>query len=262
MPEEYIIDLQSSEPRYFPQYVSVAATGTESSSSDSIIISNLLLINYPGSNTKPNFAICVQPIFDYDDAIRFLEWVEFYRALGVERFSFYNISIGPQVSCLMEQYRRFGEIEGLFMEVRPWGDPPSDKIRMGLTLKAENQLAALNDCLFREVGRSRYVFHTDLDEFVVPHEKGIRSYFELIRRLDEMALKEGGGRAVVGVYQIPNVFFDPEFSRIGDENKNNSKGLELADDGDELLLATEISSQLVTLKYSVRHTKAYPKHYR
>jgi hypothetical protein len=216
--------------------------------------SNLLNINYPGRNTKRNFAVCVPPVYLYDDAIRFLEWVEFHRALGVERFIFYNISVGPQGSCLMEEY---GSLDNMMMEVRPWGDLPSENIRMGETLRNQNQLAALYDCVFREMGKSRYVLYTDLDEFVVPHEKGIGSYLELIQRLDEMAKAQGIGS--VGSYQFQNAFFPPSANL----QENDSSEVVYANNiEDEKDLVDKISSQLVTLNSSVRQENPHPQDFR
>jgi hypothetical protein len=64
--------------------------------------SNLLPIkSVGGMKYSHNFSLCVQPLFDYNKGWEFIQWMEFHKLMGVSHFTFYNISIGPQVSCVM-----------------------------------------------------------------------------------------------------------------------------------------------------------------
>ncbi len=47
------------------------------------------------------FGLCVQPTFEYDKVFEFIQWIEFNKMMGVSHFTFYNVSIGPRVSCVM-----------------------------------------------------------------------------------------------------------------------------------------------------------------
>lgn len=69
------------------------------------MVSNLLSIPDParqGIEEPHKFGACVQPTFNYDRVAAFLEWIEFQKMMGVTQFTFYNMSIGPRVSCVMK----------------------------------------------------------------------------------------------------------------------------------------------------------------
>lgn len=61
---------------------------------------------------KDEIAICVKPLhFDYDQSLFLMEFLEFYALLGVTHFTFYNHTVGPHASCVLEHYIR-GDIPG------------------------------------------------------------------------------------------------------------------------------------------------------
>ncbi|XP_035707913.1 uncharacterized protein LOC118435657 [Folsomia candida] len=73
--------------------------------SNGTIASNLMSIPnpvYKGDEEPYKFVACVQPTFNFDRVEAFLEWVEFQKMMGVTHFAFYNMSIGPRVSCVMK----------------------------------------------------------------------------------------------------------------------------------------------------------------
>ena len=73
----------------------------------------------------------------------------------------YNDTVSPEVSCLLEHYTRTGVLELL-----PWRlDLASQK-----EIRTEGLFAALNDCLYRNMGRVQYLVMMDLDELIIPYQ--------------------------------------------------------------------------------------------
>lgn len=68
---------------------------------------NLLTVRAPNKTApRGDLAICVKPIhFEFNKALPMLEFLEFYRILGVQHFTLYNHTIGPEVSCILKQYQ-------------------------------------------------------------------------------------------------------------------------------------------------------------
>lgn len=64
------------------------------------------------NDIKDDIAICVKPFhFNYDQSLFLMEYLEFYSLMGVSHFTFYNHTIGPHVSCILDHYVR-GDIPG------------------------------------------------------------------------------------------------------------------------------------------------------
>ena len=112
------------------------------------------------STPKYNFTVCVTPFsLHYNDVSRFVEHVEINRLFGADRFVYYNLSTGENVTRVVQSYIQ----EGL-AEVVPWPIPTE----IGDDIHYFGQLPAQNDCLYRNMFLSKYIVFTDLDEFVVP----------------------------------------------------------------------------------------------
>jgi hypothetical protein len=255
-----------------PSYVSVASTRFTKSSPTS----NILEITYPIHSRESKFSICVQPTYGgYDNVVRFMEWIEVHRSLGVDQFTLYNTSIGPHLSCVINEYnnqknklrlksQRFRDIS---IKVLPWGDP-SENIISDVTIKQQNQLAALNDCIYRHRGRSDYILYVDLDEFIIPHRKGEGSYEALMKGLHVLE-----GERHVGLYEFRSAFFSPTFIPANDPESGTPQSLKpetdvISRDGmdseelDSSILQSNISSRLVTLQLTVRMAEPWTHDYR
>ncbi|RXG54222.1 hypothetical protein Avbf_17158, partial [Armadillidium vulgare] len=57
------------------------------------------------------FSVCVQPLFDYNKALWIVEFIEFHRILGVEKFFFYNRSMGVDVENTLQYYVKENIVE-------------------------------------------------------------------------------------------------------------------------------------------------------
>lgn len=89
----------------------------------------------------------------------------------MDRVVIYNTSCGPDLDRLLRSYSQEG-----FVEMVPW---PIDQhlnpskgwlfSEHGGDVQYFGQLATLNECIYRSMGRSRYVLLNDIDEIVMPY---------------------------------------------------------------------------------------------
>ncbi|KAL7648129.1 UNVERIFIED_CONTAM: hypothetical protein RMT77_000030 [Armadillidium vulgare] len=142
------------------------------------------------------FSVCVQPLFDYNKALWIVEFIEFHRILGVEKFFFYNRSMGVDVENTLQYY-----VKENIVELYDWKVPVDLKdIRHGAIY------GALNDCNLKNVGRYEWTIFVDVDEFILP--KKAKNYADLINSLEKK-----------NSYVFQNAFFylywnnDTNFSR-------------------------------------------------
>lgn len=131
--------------------------------------SNILPIIYPQQQNR-KFTVCVSPLnYRYSKAYELVEMIELNRILGAEYFVFYNYSTDSNVDRVLEYYKEQGLVEvlkwNLPMKVDTW---PKKKEPVEIHYFA--QLAALNDCLYRNMYLSKYVVFQDLDEFIIPRK--------------------------------------------------------------------------------------------
>lgn len=147
-----------------------------------------------GDNIPDRIAVCVKPLhFNYDQALYLMEYLEFYALLGVSHFTFYNHTLGPHASCVLENYQNglvpgnltAHDLEALTpaeaannatprvlrtqyqrptVSILPW----NLRMRSQKEIRTEGLFAALNDCLYRTMYRYKYLALVDLDEFIVP----------------------------------------------------------------------------------------------
>lgn len=145
------------------------------------------------------FTVCVTPFnFNYSRAYELVEMIELNRVLGANHFVFYNYSINKNVNRVLDYYKSKGIVEvltwNLPMKVDTW--PPR---RGPVEIHYFAQLGALNDCLFRNMIKSKYLVYQDLDEFIIPR-KG-KSWREMLTNLP----------ANQAAYTFRNVFFRKEW---------------------------------------------------
>ncbi|XP_023315301.1 uncharacterized protein LOC106648567 [Trichogramma pretiosum] len=147
------------------------------------------------SYQKRFMAVCVPSLHhNYDKYLNLIEFIEFYRMMGVNHFTFYNTSITKEVSNVLAYYRDEG-----FITVLPWKIPP--KYKFEKDLRYNGIFAALNDCLYRSsmIEAYKYIVNVDLDEFIVPRK--YENYQSMMKQLDP----ESDDRNAVFIFR--NKFF-------------------------------------------------------
>ncbi|OQV16810.1 hypothetical protein BV898_08983, partial [Hypsibius exemplaris] len=111
----------------------------------------------PSVPRKMSFAHCGAPIFGgYDRPAALVEFVEYYRLMGVERFFWYPVNVSLRSETVLEHYVRDG-----VMEVIRWTMPRA----VGERVHNFGQLAQIYDCILRTGLEYDYTVNSDLDEF-------------------------------------------------------------------------------------------------
>ncbi|XP_061394785.1 uncharacterized protein LOC133330341 [Musca vetustissima] len=253
---------------------------TNQSSASSVRQSNSVPVaakpKFPSENEiKDDIAICVKPFhFNYDQSLFLMEYLEFYSLMGVSHFTFYNHTIGPHVSCILDHYVK-GDIPGNstaedVMEVAkgkyqdsPTATSPPPKIfkspnyhkptieilpwnlrmRSQKEIRTEGLFAALNDCLYRTMYRYKYLALVDLDEFIVPRQ--VDTLNELLSSLNNRVRNRN-----TGAYSFQNAFFYLQFA--------DDPQLAKVEKGESLELA-KLRAALVTQRKTRRRFKLHPQ---
>ncbi|KAM9446790.1 uncharacterized protein Hap1MRO34_023274 [Clarias gariepinus] len=126
-----------------------------------------------GRDFDVDFTLCISSLFGgYNNVLQFVQTVETYKLLGVEHMIIYNTSCGPDLEKVLHIYEQDG-----FLEIIPWPIhhflEPSKGWNFELhagELHYYGQQATINDCIYRNRQRSKYVILTDADEIIMPYQ--------------------------------------------------------------------------------------------
>lgn len=154
-----------------------------------------------------SLAICTRPLFsspegDFALVRKLTQFISYYVALGVNFFTFYELSTFPGVRKYLRELRRRQDFRHNFrLHVQKWNLPTGNtselwvrtyvQICIGYHNRIQHNctdtqdygsLAALNDCLYRNMWADHVLF-LDLDEFIVPQKE--HSLGQLINYLEE-----------------------------------------------------------------------------
>ncbi|XP_046866702.1 uncharacterized protein LOC6642540 [Drosophila willistoni] len=221
-------------------------------------------------NIPDRIAVCVKPFhFNYDQALYLMEYLEFYALLGVSHFTFYNHTLGPHASCVLQSYQQ-GLVPGnltaydfaplLPSEVAKNATPRAVKsdhyqlptvsilpwnlrMRSQKEIRTEGLFAALNDCLYRTMYRYKYLALVDLDEFIVPR------YTDTLNGLIS-SLNQRFRNRNIGAYSFQNAFYYLQFADDALASSGVSGG------NDQL---NSVRASLVTQRKTRRRYKLHPQ---
>lgn len=148
-----------------PCEVTVSSTlNTEASIKANNVTLNIIPLD--SQNTKVQYSVCIPPLFGSVNSSRLIEFLEFTKYLGAEKFIFYTHGIQDEKSQIaLEHYSN----ESL-VTVIPWKLP--DMIQDG-QIWYHGQLIAHNDCLYRSMSLTDKLAIQDMDELIVPHDSTV-----------------------------------------------------------------------------------------
>ncbi|XP_027679156.1 solute carrier family 2, facilitated glucose transporter member 8 isoform X6 [Chelonia mydas] len=127
-------------------------------------------------NRKPEtlpieFTVCISPMFgNYSNVLQFIQAMEIYKILGAQKVIIYKNSC----SQLMEKALEFYIAEGT-IEIIPWPITSYLNVssRWHFSMDSKDigyygQITALNDCVYRNMYKSKFVLLNDIDEIILP----------------------------------------------------------------------------------------------
>lgn len=124
------------------------------------------------SSVPLKYTLCMPTMFNrYNNVLQFVQAMELYQLLGIQKAIIYKTSC----SAIMETVLQYYSSEVGFLQVLPWPIDshlkPSSSWLPSLSpgeIHYYGQIPANNDCVFRNMYRSRYVLMHDPDEVIIP----------------------------------------------------------------------------------------------
>ncbi|KAH1179281.1 hypothetical protein KIL84_021864, partial [Mauremys mutica] len=117
------------------------------------------------------FTVCISTMFgNYNNVLQFIQSIEMYKILGAQKVVIYKNSC----SQLMEKALEFYIAEGT-VEIIPWPITSYFNVSSYWHFSMDTkdigyygQITALNDCVYRNMYRSKFVLLNDIDEIILP----------------------------------------------------------------------------------------------
>ncbi|KAM3868375.1 uncharacterized protein ACN63O_008055 [Diretmus argenteus] len=147
------------------------------------------------------FTVCISNLFgNYNNVLQFVQTMEVYKLLGVQRVVIYNTSCGAELERVLLHYKDEGvlqivqwPIDHFLNPSRGWNFPEHSG-----DLHYYGQLTTLNDCIYRSMYRSKYLLLNDIDEIIMPYK-----HDNLQLMMEQLEQEHPGA----GVYVVTNRIF-------------------------------------------------------
>ncbi|KAH9488529.1 hypothetical protein Btru_062177 [Bulinus truncatus] len=154
---------------------------------------NLFKVFYPPPLQR-NFTVCHAGLYNYRNYKLLIQSVELNRVFGAEHIFVYNISVSNETDAVLRYYQKQN-----FLTVIPFLLPVSQAQYQG-------QILAMNDCLYRNKGVSRFIAFVDTDELIIPNHHD--NWYDLIAKIDEdFYATRKNSNIRLGSYLFESTFF-------------------------------------------------------
>ncbi|XP_073397491.1 glycosyltransferase family 92 protein F13G3.3-like [Dendrobates tinctorius] len=174
-----------------------------------------------------NFTVCISTMFgNQENVLQYVQAIEMYRLLGAQKVVVYKNGCSKAICQVLDYYVSKG-----VLEIIPW---PIDKYLRTSNAWHQNmnheiqigyygQLSALNDCMYRNMYKSRYVTLNDMDEIILPRSH--KTWDEMMKEME----KKYPNTAVYLIknYYYPNNIIDPHFQTAFPKNIPGTNILQL-----------------------------------
>ncbi|XP_054854249.1 uncharacterized protein LOC129342480 [Eublepharis macularius] len=123
------------------------------------------------TNSLVDFTMCISTMFgNYSNVLQFIQSMEMYKLLGVQRVVIYKNSCSQLMEKVLEFYMAEGTVEIVSWPITAYLNVSTEWFfsNDGIQIGYYGQIAALNDCIYRNMYRSRYVLLNDIDEIILP----------------------------------------------------------------------------------------------
>jgi len=170
-------------------------------------LSNLLPVQIPARPKRMiEFGHCMSILYWKQDPFRLVEWLEAHRLWGVGEVNIYTTMIDNVTDGILRRYADSG-----FVNYRKSPGPLGDDNEYAILL---NMSPVINDCLYRNMYRYRYVVCTDVDELIVPASPH-HNYSQMLHAAAAAATSRDN--AVVHSYIFRNAYFFLDFGATDTE---------------------------------------------
>ena len=135
--------------------------------------SSLVPVIIPTRARLHDFGLCVAVTFGTLNVTRLAEWVEFHRLLGVGEINIYYTKLDTMA---LDVFRAYSKQRVVALSKIA---PPIDNWCTWCQKMAT--IAVLNDCMYRNMHRYKFMVVVDVDEIIVPHKDA--NYSDMLRRI-------------------------------------------------------------------------------
>ena len=163
-------------------------------------LSNLLPVQVPERPKRVvEFGHCMSIRYWKQDPFRLVEWLEAHRMWGVGEVNIYTTDIDNVTDSILRRYSDAG-----FVNYRQSPGPLGDYNEKAILLSMS---PVINDCMYRNMYRYRYIVCTDLDEMIVPASPH-RNYSEMLTAAATAAAR---ANAIIHSFIFRNTYFFLDF---------------------------------------------------
>lgn len=117
------------------------------------------------------FTVCISTMYgEFNNVLQLVQSIEMYKILGAKKVVIYKNSCSQLMEKVLDFYVTEGTVEiipwpiHLYLRVSPYWHHKQDAKDIGYY----GQITALNDCLYRNMYKSKYVLLNDIDEIILP----------------------------------------------------------------------------------------------
>lgn len=114
----------------------------------------------------------------FNKASELITSIEINRILGAQHFVVYNYSVSPQVDLILQRYQKDG-----LLTILPWPVPTFHTWYYA-------QMAAVNDCFYRNRNSTKFIVVVDTDEIITP--KHHNTWMEVIENVTHQLMNHTG----------------------------------------------------------------------
>ena len=135
--------------------------------------------------------ICAPPLFGTLNEKSLVEFIETSKLMGVQKITFYRFKVSINVQQILNYYVDQGDAV-----IVPWNLPAL----LDGQLWYHGQLIAIQDCLYRNMHKFKFLAFNDIDEFIVSHSASANATWAELTRVLHSPKSCG--------YQFKSAYFD------------------------------------------------------
>ena len=172
------------------------------------------------SDFPVDFTICHSTMFNkFNNVLQFVQAMEMYQILGAKRVVLYKTNCSQDMEEVLRYYRDIGLLEIIHWPIDKYIKVSSSWIASESPgdIHYNGQIPALNDCIYRNMYRTKYLFMQDPDEIILPLQNA--TWHEFFITLEQ---KYGSD---VSFYFENNVFPNQESEESGKYNLSQWVGI-------------------------------------
>ncbi|KAK6194793.1 hypothetical protein SNE40_000349 [Patella caerulea] len=164
---------------------------------------NLFPLHKSRNNTSDSIGICLAPLYGDIRSSQIIQFMELSKILQATNVFVYKFNVSKNTDILLNYYSADN-----FVKVIDWSIPENIQ---DYEIWSKGQLLAIQDCIYSNMNRFKYLLFLDLDEMLIP--KTSMSWIEMIQELEV-----ANNSPKVAAYSFRSSFFDPKYQSNLDQS--------------------------------------------